>query len=92
MHKNAQSNKREEWASTSDVPQQLCKVISKQIIKFANKENLDREQELRELLNPLIDYAKGRGRKQGKNDAFVNALSKVETFVLIIRPYCVQTF
>jgi len=54
----------EEWASTSDVPQQLCKVISKQIIKFANKENLDREQELRELLNPLIDYAKGRGRKQ----------------------------
>jgi len=54
----------EEWPSTSEVPQQLCKAISKQIIKYANKHNLEREQELKELLNPLIDYAKGRGRKQ----------------------------
>lgn len=54
----------EEWSSSSEVPQQLCKAISKQIIKYANKHDLDRQQELKELLNPLIDYAKGRGRKQ----------------------------
>jgi hypothetical protein len=54
----------EEWSSTSEVPQTLCKAISKQIIKYANKHDLDRQQELKELLNPLIDYAKGRGRKQ----------------------------
>ncbi|OEU19707.1 hypothetical protein FRACYDRAFT_235763 [Fragilariopsis cylindrus CCMP1102] len=54
----------EEWSSTSEVPQALCKAISKQIIKYANKHDLDRQQELKELLNPLIDYAKGRGRKQ----------------------------
>ena len=54
----------EEWSSSSEVPQQLCKAISKQIIKYANKHDIDRQQELKELLNPLIDYAKGRGRKQ----------------------------
>lgn len=54
----------EEWSSTSNVPQHLCKTISKQIIKYANKNSLDREQELKELLDPLIVYAKGRGRKQ----------------------------
>ena len=54
----------EEWRSTSEVPQRLCKTISKEIIKYANKHDLDREQELKELLDPLIDYAKGRGRKQ----------------------------
>jgi len=54
----------EEWSSSSEVPQRLCKAISKQIIKYANKHELGREQELKELLNPLIDYAKGRGRKQ----------------------------
>jgi len=54
----------EEWTSTSEVPQQLCKNISKAIIKYANKNDLNREQELKELLDPLIDYAKGRGRKQ----------------------------
>ena len=54
----------EEWRSSSEVPQRLCKVISKEIIKYANKHDLDREQELKELLDPLIEYAKGRGRKQ----------------------------
>ena len=54
----------EEWRSSSDVPQRLCKIISKEIIKYANKHDLDREQELKELLDPLIEYAKGRGRKQ----------------------------
>ncbi len=54
----------EEWRSSSDVPQRLCKVISKEIIKYANKHDLDREHELKELLDPLIEYAKGRGRKQ----------------------------
>jgi len=54
----------EEWSSASEVPQQLCKTISREIIKYANKHDLNREQELKELLDPLIDYAKGRGRKQ----------------------------
>lgn len=54
----------DEWASSSEVPQKLCSKISKEIIKYANKHNLDREQELKELLDPLISYAKGRGRKQ----------------------------
>jgi hypothetical protein len=54
----------EEWPSSSQVPQRLCKNISKAIIKYANKNGLHREQELKELLDPLIDYAKGRGRKQ----------------------------
>lgn len=54
----------EEWSSSSEVPQRLCNVISKEIIKYANKHNLERQQELKELLDPLIDYAKGRGRKQ----------------------------
>lgn len=54
----------EEWSSSSEVPQRLCNAISKEVIKYANKHNLDREQELKELLDPLIDYAKGRGRKQ----------------------------
>lgn len=54
----------EEWASSTNVPQQLCKNISKEIIKYANKHELSREQELKELLDPLIDYAKKRGRKQ----------------------------
>lgn len=54
----------EEWRSSSDVPQRLCKIISKEIIKYANKHDLDREQELKELLDPLMEYAKGRGRKQ----------------------------
>ena len=60
----------EEWSSTSEVPQALCKAISKQIIKYANKHDLDRQQELKELLNPLIDYAKGRGRKQVSSFSF----------------------
>jgi hypothetical protein len=60
----------EEWSSTSEVPQTLCKAISKQIIKYANKHDLDRQQELKELLNPLIDYAKGRGRKQVSSFSF----------------------
>jgi len=54
----------EEWPSSSEVPQRLCKSISKEIIKYANKHDLHREQELKELLDPLIEYAKGRGRKQ----------------------------
>lgn len=54
----------EEWPSSSEVPQELCKNISKEIIKYANKHDLDREQELKELLSPLIEYATGRGRKQ----------------------------
>lgn len=54
----------EEWPSSSEVPQQLCKNISKEIIKYSNKNDLDREEELKELLDPLINYAKGRGRKQ----------------------------
>lgn len=54
----------EEWPSSSSIPQRLCEIISKQIIKYANKNELDREQELKELLHPLIDYAKGRGRQQ----------------------------
>ncbi|VEU38285.1 unnamed protein product [Pseudo-nitzschia multistriata] len=54
----------EEWSSSSEVPQRICNAISKEVIKYANKHNLDREQELKELLDPLIDYAKGRGRKQ----------------------------
>lgn len=54
----------EEWPSSSEVPQELCRNISKEIIKYANKHNLDREQELKELLEPLINYATGRGRKQ----------------------------
>ena len=54
----------EEWSSSSEVPQRLCNAISKEIIKYANKYNLERQQELKELLDPLIDYAKGRGRKQ----------------------------
>jgi len=54
----------EEWPSTSEVPQQLCKTISKAVIKYANKNDLNREQELKELLDPLIAYARGRGRKQ----------------------------
>ena len=54
----------EEWPSTSEVPQELCRIISKEIIKYANTHNLDREQELKELLEPLIKYASGRGRKQ----------------------------
>mmetsp|Transcript_12220 Transcript_12220/g.28662 ORF Transcript_12220/g.28662 Transcript_12220/m.28662 type:complete len:294 (-) Transcript_12220:1469-2350(-) len=54
----------EEWAASSEVPERLCNAISKQVIKHANKYDLDREQELKELLNPLMDYVKGRGRKQ----------------------------
>ncbi len=57
----------EEWRSSSEVPQVLCKTISKEIIKYANKHDLEREQELKELLDPLIEYAKGRGRKQALN-------------------------
>lgn len=54
----------EEWPSSSEVPERLCNAISKEVIKYANRNNLDREQELKELLNPLMEYAQGRGRKQ----------------------------
>merc|ERR1712129_684592 len=57
----------EEWSTSSEVPQQLCKAITKEIIKYANKHDLDREHELNELLNPLIDYANGRGMKRAIN-------------------------
>ncbi|KAL3940197.1 MAG: hypothetical protein SGARI_001080, partial [Bacillariaceae sp.] len=54
----------EEWPEATKVPERLCKAISKQIIKFANKHDLDRQQELKELIDPLIAYANARGKKQ----------------------------
>mmetsp|Transcript_15956 Transcript_15956/g.25888 ORF Transcript_15956/g.25888 Transcript_15956/m.25888 type:complete len:291 (+) Transcript_15956:202-1074(+) len=54
----------EEWTAGTEVPERLCKAISKQIIKYAYQHDLDRQQELKELLDPLIAYANERGRKQ----------------------------
>jgi hypothetical protein len=54
----------EEWPEATKVPERLCKAITKQIIKYATKHDLDRQQELKELIDPLIEYANERGKKQ----------------------------
>jgi hypothetical protein len=54
----------EEWPASTQIPEKLCKAILKQIIKYAYQHDLDRQTELKELLDPLIAYANKRGRKQ----------------------------
>jgi len=53
----------EEWLEETKVPERLCKAICKQIIKYAHQHDLDRQQEVKELLDPLIAYAHARGKK-----------------------------
>jgi hypothetical protein len=54
----------EEWSDSTKVPERLCQTISKQIVKYANQHDLDRQQELKELIDPLLDYANKSRTKQ----------------------------
>jgi hypothetical protein len=54
----------EEWSDSTKVPERLCQAISKQIVKYANQHDLDRQQELKELIDPLLDYANNSRTKQ----------------------------
>jgi hypothetical protein len=54
----------EEWSDSTKVPERLCQAISKQIVKYANQHDLDRRQELKELIDPLLDYANNSRTKQ----------------------------
>ncbi|KAG7340316.1 hypothetical protein IV203_023859 [Nitzschia inconspicua] len=54
----------EEWAESTKVPEKICQCISKQIVNYANRHNFDRQQELQDLIEPLLEYARKARRKQ----------------------------
>jgi lysyl-tRNA synthetase class I len=54
----------EEWEESSKVPERLCQCISKQIVHYANQHDYDRQQELQDLIDPLLKYAQSSRNQQ----------------------------
>ena len=50
----------EEWPHDSQVPPTLCKAIVAAVVVHADKENLDRQEQVDSLLQPLYKYATTR--------------------------------
>jgi hypothetical protein len=54
----------ESWPSDSDIPKVLCKALLQCVVQYAKEHDLDRDVEVKELMQPLI---KLNDRRDGRN-------------------------